>query len=203
MVAETLPSTGVTLLTRTHATAEAVAVALPHASFVHLACHGSAAVSPQALDSALYFAHNERLTGADLLNLAPLHARLVVASACETAIIPGYETIDEGLSLGTVLLGAGAAGAVASLWAVNDFATALMMSRFYEELASGATPAGALRVAMLWLRDLPLDGAVTYVKDRPELRGHAARAETAAGGDSVDRPFHAPSLWAAFVLSGA
>ena len=206
MVASLLGAPDTTLLTETAATATAVAAALPSAALAHFACHGSAAVSPQALDSSLYFANDEPLTGADLLELGPLAARLVVASACETGIGPGYETVDEALSLSTVLLGAGAAGAIASLWAVDDLATALLMSRFYEELVAGATPATALRVAMLWLRDLDPQQAAAYARERPTLRDYHDRTDAllrSATHSGVQRPFHAPSLWAAFVLSGA
>jgi len=204
MIAQMLPSTDVTLLIGTDATAEAVARGLPNAWIAHLACHGSAAVSPLTLDSALYFARNEPLTGADLLDLGPLKARLIVASACETAIIPGYETVDEALSLSTVLLGAGAAGAVASLWAVDDFATRVLMSRFYEEIIAGATPPHALRRAMLWVRDLSIDEADAYANARPALRSRDEQDVTIAGGGGhTERPFAAPRLWAGFTLSGA
>jgi len=206
MVASLLGAADTTLLTGTAATAAAVAAALPGAAVAHFACDGSAAVSPPALDSSLYFANDEPLTGADLLELGPLAARLVVASACETGISPGYETVDEALSLSTVLLGAGAAGAIASLWAVHDLATALLMSRFYEELVDGAAPATALRAAMLWLRGLDPQQAAAYARKRPALRDYHDRAEAlvrSAAHSGVQRPFHAPSLWAAFVLSGA
>ena len=206
MVAGLLGAADTTLLTGTAATATAVAAALPGAAVAHFACHGSAAVSPQALDSSLYFANDEPLTGADLLELGPLAARLVVASACETGISPGYETVDEALSLSTVLLGAGAAGAIASLWAVDDLATALLMSRFYEELVAGAAPTTALRAAMLWLRDLDPQQAAAYARERPTLRDYHDRTEAlvrSADHSGVQRPFHAPSLWAAFVLNGA
>ena len=199
LVAGLMPATQTVLLTGEDATAEAVARELPSARHAHLACHGSAVVSPEALDGGLYFAGNVALTAADLLELAPLHARLVLASACETGIIPGYETVDEALSLGTVLLGAGAAGAVTSLWAVNDFATGLLMSRFYEKLVKGATPARALRTAMLWLRDLPLVDALAYARARRTLQRHAHDM----GDSSVRQPFGAPTMWAAFVLNGA
>jgi CHAT domain-containing protein len=65
-----------------------------------------------------------------------------------------HEIADEVLSLATILIGAGAAGVVASLWAVNDYATAVLMSRFYEFLANGEPAPRALRNAQLWLRDL-------------------------------------------------
>jgi CHAT domain-containing protein len=206
MVADLVGANDTVLLTGAAATASAVAAALPGAAFAHFACHGSAAVSPQALDSALYFADDEPLTGADLMALGPLAARLVVASACETGINPGYETADEALSLSTVLLGAGAAGAIASLWAVDDLATALLMCKFYEVLAGGAPPETALRVAMLWLRDLEPPEAVIYARERRSLRSYRDRTaalERATRERGEARPFSAPSSWAAFVLSGA
>lgn len=85
----------------------------------------------------------------------------------ETGVVPGYEAIDEALSLGTVLLGAGATGAITSLWPVNDFATSLLMCRLYDELARGTSPARALRIATLWLRDVPLEEAQAYRSARP------------------------------------
>lgn len=200
VVADALPSTETVLLIGEDATTSAVAHELPRARYAHLACHGSAALSPLALDSRLYFSHVEPLSGADLLELGTPEARLVVASACETAISPSYEAADEALSLGTVILGAGAAGAIASLWAVDDLATALLMSRFYEELREGANPARALRVAMLWVRDLRTDEALEYARARPALRGQAERI---GASHLEERPFGAPSMWAAFVLSGA
>jgi CHAT domain-containing protein len=201
VVAQVLESRGVTALIGTDATVDAVAASLPDAHIAHLSCHGSVALSPIALDCHLSLACARPLTGADLLQLPPLSARLVVASACETALSPGYETVDEALALSTVLLGAGAAGAIASLWAVDDRATALLMYRFYEEFGSGAAPPRALRVAMLWLRGLAPDDIAKYVRGRPALRAYRERAEHACGDG--DRPFGAPSLWAAFVLSGA
>lgn len=201
-VAHTFSSASTTTLVGVDATADAVIDALRDAWIAHLACHGSAAMSAQALDNALYLAGGEPVTGADLLGLAPLQARLVVASACETAIIPGYETVDEALSLGTVLIGAGAAGAIASLWSVDDFATALLMSRFYDEMAAGATPAHALRIAALWLRDLPRADAEAYADTRPALRAKAERAGGLGIGEQ-EQPFASTRLWAPFVLSGA
>jgi hypothetical protein len=76
LVANLVPATETVLLTRYDATADVVARELPSARYAHLACHGSAVISPQALDGGLYFAGNVALTAADLLNLAPLQARL-------------------------------------------------------------------------------------------------------------------------------
>jgi CHAT domain-containing protein len=82
-------------------------------------------------------------------------AELVVLSACETGI--GKEIKGEGLiALTRGFMYAGAARVVASLWKVNDRATAELMAEFYREmLVNGTTPAAALRLAQLKLSKHP------------------------------------------------
>jgi CHAT domain-containing protein len=86
----------------------------------------------------------------DVYNLR-LDADLVVLSGCETAL--GREVRGEGLmGLARGFLQAGALRVVASLWPVQDRATAELMSRFYRAmLRDGRTPAAALREAQLAL----------------------------------------------------
>jgi CHAT domain-containing protein len=72
---------------------------------------------------------------------------LLVLSACRTAV--GDERA--ALGLAGVAVKAGARSALASLWAVNDESTALLVGEFYRELASGASKAAALRGAQLAL----------------------------------------------------
>jgi CHAT domain-containing protein len=78
-----------------------------------------------------------------------LNADLVVLSACETAL--GRDIRGEGLlGLTQGFLYAGAKGVVASLWPVEDRATAELMRRFYDHmLRDGLRPADALRRAQL------------------------------------------------------
>jgi CHAT domain-containing protein len=67
-------------------------------------------------------------------------------SGCETG--SGEVLAGEGvLGLGNAFLAAGATSVVASLWRVDDRATARFMRAFYVQLARGATVAGALREA--------------------------------------------------------
>jgi CHAT domain-containing protein/tetratricopeptide (TPR) repeat protein len=82
----------------------------------------------------------------DLYNLK-LSADLVVLSACQTAL--GKEIRGEGLvGLTRGFMYAGAPRVVASLWQIDDRATAEFMKRFYEEmLGQKLRPAAALRAA--------------------------------------------------------
>ena len=75
----------------------------------------------------------------------------MVLSACQTAL--GKEVRGEGLiGLTRGFMYAGAARVVASLWNVNDAATAELMKRFYQAmLLEKQAPAAALRAAQLAL----------------------------------------------------
>ena len=78
-----------------------------------------------------------------------LNAELVVLSACQTAL--GKEIKGEGLiGLTRAFMYAGAPRVVASLWRIDDRATAELMTRFYRGmLKDGLRPAAALRAAQV------------------------------------------------------
>jgi CHAT domain-containing protein len=84
----------------------------------------------------------------DIYNLK-LAADLVVLSACQTAL--GKEIKGEGLvGLTRGFMYAGAPRVVASLWQIDDRATAELMGRFYEAMfRQGLRPAAALRSAQV------------------------------------------------------
>lgn len=78
-----------------------------------------------------------------------LNAELVVLSACQTGL--GREVRGEGL-IGLVrgFMYAGVPRVVATLWGVDDAATATLMKRFYRGiLQENLSPAAALRAAQL------------------------------------------------------
>ncbi len=78
-----------------------------------------------------------------------LPAELVVLSACETGI--GKQIRGEGfIALTRGFMYAGAARVVASLWKVDDSATAALMAHFYREMfKNGRRPAEALKEAQI------------------------------------------------------
>jgi hypothetical protein len=144
-----------------------------------------------------------------------LDADLVALSACQTAIGPdgGGEGL---LGFSQVLLGRGARSLLLSLWKVDDTATALLMTRFYQDLLGkrdglkAALPkAEALREAKQWLRALPraeaeaLAGRLARgaVRAAEEPKGPAAPA-AAPALPTGDAPFAHPRYWAAFILIG-
>ena len=80
-----------------------------------------------------------------------LHARLVVLSACQTALGAGaladVPAGDDWVGLVQAFLFAGASHVMATLWPVQDRATADLMTRFYTALAAGQPEAEALAEA--------------------------------------------------------
>lgn len=126
---------------------------------VHFATHGIIDARTPALSGLMLSRIDERgapLEGflglRDVYNLR-LGADLAVLSGCETAL--GKQVRGEGLvGLTQGFLYAGARQVVASLWRIEDRATAELMSRFYRGLlVEGRAPAAALRQAQLAVRD--------------------------------------------------
>lgn len=190
------------------ATAETVRRALGDAGVAHFACHGIADLD-SPLDSRLLLAGNDDLRLRDFLAMR-LRLRLAVLSACET-LPPGTDLPDEVVSLPTGLIQAGVGGVVASMWAVPDRATAMLMTEFYRGWRwNGLTPAEALRQAQRWLRDTTNREKIEHY--RLALADGAgwlpARAETDLMLDLEfqmpgDREQDALTAWAGFAYVGA
>jgi CHAT domain-containing protein len=139
----------------------------------------------------------EAVAGLPLQNL-----ELVVLSACETGLgeVAGGEGV---FGLQRAFHTAGAHDVIASLWRVDDEATAALMRLFFRKLwIEGKPPLAALREAQL------------FVYRNPDRIGEVARARGLDFGNEVtvaQSPVIAPPrgkraaarLWAGFVLSGA
>ncbi len=129
---------------------------------------------------------------------------LVVLSACETGL--GGLVYSEGVfGLQRAFHLGGARNVVASLWKVDDQATAALMALFYERLwHQGKPPIEALREAQLALYRQPeLVAKFTAARGTPDFDKVVERpkGEPDSGGSSTAR--RAPARqWAAFVLSG-
>jgi CHAT domain-containing protein len=97
---------------------------------------------------------------------------------------------------------------LASLWPVDDLASAFLVGRFYREMAGGAkSPACALRDAQRWLRTVTVGELMALLreaKDLPPPAGPlAAATRSALRKDAADhRPYAAPWFWAAFIVCG-
>jgi CHAT domain-containing protein len=127
---------------------------------VHFATHGLLNSEHPKLSGLVLSLVDERGEAQDgflqlheIFNLR-LPAELVVLSACQTGL--GKEIRGEGLvGLTRGFMYAGAARVMASLWQVDDAATAELMKRFYRRmLQGGKRPAAALREAQveMWKR---------------------------------------------------
>jgi len=78
------------------------------------------------------------------------NARLVVLSGCETAAGPVMGG-EGAIGLATAFAFAGAKSIVASLWAVSDESTSVLVGKFFSLRAEGFDDAAALREAQLAL----------------------------------------------------
>lgn len=183
---------------------------------VHFSAHASTDWG-NGDESGIFLAGDEKLRIRDLFRVEKSTARLALLGACETGI-PTRHMPDESLTLPAVLLGAGFAGAVASLWAVEDISTTLLCIRFYEEwLDNKKNPALALHIAQHWLRTTSniekcdhLSGYSARIKaltDAPEnvrIDAIAALSRLQANlfGDPGAYQFRDTYHWAAFFLIG-
>ena len=202
LVQELVPTSDCLTLKAETATKQRIIEALPSATHVHIACHAGARFFDPQFSAALSLANEEELSALEIARLE-VPARLVVASACETGVLQGYDQVDESLGLSSAFTAAGAAGVMSALWQVDDLATALVISRFYEELwPANKLPATALREAQLWIRSAEEETIDAYLRDRPALRLLRSRKGASVAPDG-QTPFSAPSIWAAFTFSGA
>lgn len=178
------------------------------ATHLHFACHAQAGIFDTTATGIILA--DGFLSAHELPALEATSLRLAVISACQSAVTQIARLPNEVFSTSTALLAAGGGCVIASLWPVDDGATAMLMTRLYEEMfAGGLEPPEALRSAQLWLRDLsdhekedfldahPLIGAEIRRREAGERR-RRARASGAPG-----QPYSHPDYWAPFIAVGA
>ncbi len=127
-------------------------------------------------------------------------------SACQTGL-GQYQRGEGYLGFAQGLFLAGARSLVLSQWSVDDDATVLLMTRFYQNLlgrrAEGVSPpvkpmpkAQALQEAKDWLRNLNAEEVKERVAQLP--RGERTRPAV----PKAPKPFAHPYYWASFILIG-
>jgi CHAT domain-containing protein/tetratricopeptide (TPR) repeat protein len=134
---------------------------LSHYRMIHFATHGvinTRRPEMSALILSLLDSRGRKLDGylrlGDIYKLK-LSADLVVLSSCDSAL--GKDLESEGtIGLPRGFLYAGAKRVIASLWKVDDTATAKLMSNMYARIQQGESPSAALRKAQLEMLDDPL-----------------------------------------------
>ena len=132
------------------ATKSAILEQMPKARIIHFATHGLLDTIDQDIRGAIALAPDGQntgiLTAAELLKLK-ITPELVVLSACDTGL--GTITSDGVMGLSRSLIASGVPSVIASLWAVNDNSTSVLMTHFYRNLKNNPNKAQALRQAML------------------------------------------------------
>jgi CHAT domain-containing protein len=131
----------------------AVGEALSDYRYVHFATHGVVNQTLPSLSSVVLSLVDRAGRPRDGFVMLPdvygmtLNAEVVVLSGCQTAL--GKDVRGEGpIGLARGFMYAGVPRVVASLWQVDDLATAELMRRFYRGvLIQGLSPAAALRAA--------------------------------------------------------
>ncbi|PSB39897.1 hypothetical protein C7B69_00990 [filamentous cyanobacterium Phorm 46] len=143
------------------------------------------------------------LTLAEIFGLRFKQCRLVVLSACETALIDTQNRSDY-IGLPTGFLYAGAMGTLASLWAVNDLSTALMMVKFYEVLKPGVSIGQALHDTQRWFKSATTSDLLEWVKGSDSFDASQKKKilKELGGYDPGEKPYGDVYHWGAFCAIG-
>jgi CHAT domain-containing protein/predicted enzyme related to lactoylglutathione lyase len=143
------------------------------------------------------------LTLAEIFGLRFKQCRLVVLSACETALIDTQNRSDY-IGLPTGFLYAGAMGTLASLWAVNDLSTALMMVKFYEVLKPGVSIGQALHDTQRWFKSAITSDLLEWVEGSESFEASQKKQilKEFGGYDPGEKPYGKVYHWGAFCAIG-
>ncbi|CAD5969323.1 CHAT domain-containing tetratricopeptide repeat protein [Planktothrix agardhii] len=130
--------------------------------------------------------------------------RLVGLSACETGLIGASQILDEYIGLPMAFLYAGSLSVISSLWCVDDFATAFLMIRFYQNLPKeNNSNVLALQAAQHWFRKVSRDDFLTWLRDDLKLdKDFVDNCEVRLLRGYPEHPFNQPLHWAPFAIIG-
>lgn len=187
---------------------------------LHFSCHGEFD-SHTPLNSRLFLANSENqvqssncdLTLEDIFEKLDLtHCRLVTLAACDSGMTDASSLSDEYIGLPSGFLYSGSPSVMSSLWKAPDWATALLMIQFYQQLKQVGeigfgTTAAILKKSQNWLRQLTLKELEQFVEELdPELRKPLERylkRKRELTGLGHGQPLYShPYYWAAFTAIG-
>ncbi|MEG5140517.1 MULTISPECIES: CHAT domain-containing protein [unclassified Microcoleus] len=130
------------------------------------------------------------------------NCNLVTLSACETGLTSSTEMTDEYIGLPSGFLYAGSLSVVSTLWSVDDFATAILMIKFYQELLPKVSVAVALNAAQNWMRAVSKEDFRVWVKSLNLDKKLGQSVELWLALSPEEQPFSHPKYWAAFCATG-
>ena len=142
------------------ATKEAILQAMNSVALIHIAAHGDAERGAIALAPSFRIPNGIPQEGLYLLTMTgiskvQLRAKLVVLSCCHSA--RGQTKAEGAVGIARALLGSGARSVLVALWALDDEATAQLMTHFYNHLVAGESAGESLHKAMKWMRSKGYD----------------------------------------------
>ena len=200
-------SDSLTILRGEQADKNTVIKYLTQATTLHFSCHAEHDIE-NPWHSHLKLANDEELNLEhcyhQMIDGAP---SLITLSACETAIVKVTSLPNENLGFPSAFLYAGAQTVLAAMWQIDDRVAALMIGRFYAELAQDKSPARALQAAQIWLRDLTTKDLRKILGEIKKQGGPAANTaskwrSSLFSKDRTAKLFASPSYWAAFAVFG-
>ncbi|MCH5221408.1 MAG: CHAT domain-containing protein [Muribaculaceae bacterium] len=132
---------------------------------------------------------------------------MIILSACETGL--GDVTGEGVFGLQRGFKKAGANSIMMSLWKVDDKATQMLMTAFYDKFLKGKTKQEALLLAQKYVREyeevieLDPDDGMTESQRRRARRDQEADSSAREIQSVKVRPYENPKYWAAFILLDA
>jgi hypothetical protein len=196
----------VTSLAREGATQPRVLDGLRNHGVVHLSCHGIADLN-DPWQSGVVLGGGARLRPGDLFEEKLETPRLVVLSACESAVV-GQQLPDEAVGLPIMILAAGVPGVIGTLWQVSGPASCVLMLKFYQLWKKqGDHPIASLRAAQKWVRDSSNGEKLDELRqllpaDFLATEAYATRLVAYLSREPQKRAFSDPYFWGSFLYIG-
>jgi CHAT domain-containing protein/Tfp pilus assembly protein PilF len=193
-LARTIPDT--TQILNSNFSKSEILTRMRNYSILHFATH-AAFVTGQPEESFILFGNGDKANFRDVETWTLANTDLVVLSACETGVGGKLGDGREILGFGYLVQQAGAKASMASLWAVDDRSTQILMNSFYATLTKkNTTKAEALRQAQIALISGDYSGLTDLLKLEVEPQNDGDLSS------QVANQFSHPYYWSSFILIG-